>query len=61
MASFELVRFLADSADELLKKAETMESGTAGNMVDEAEEMLVLGASILNRRQAIEVETKEAA
>lgn len=61
MATLDLVRFLADSADEVLKKAETVAPSAANGMVDEAEEMIALAASILGRRQVFEVETREAA
>jgi hypothetical protein len=61
MATLDLVRFLADSADEVLKKAETAAPSAANDMVDEAEEMIALAASILGRRQVFEVETREAA
>ncbi len=61
MATLDLVRFLADSADELLYKAEAATPAAADSLVDEAEEMLALGASILSRHAAFEVETREAA
>lgn len=61
MARLELVRFLTESAEELLGKAEAAGPKTAVNLLDEAEELLVLGASIMSRRGESEIETKEAA
>jgi len=61
MATIELVRFLNDSANELLNKAEAAQPAAAETMVDEAEELLALGASILKRHKAFEVEILEAA
>jgi hypothetical protein len=61
MATLDLVRFLTDSADEGLKKAENMAPAAANDLVDEAEEMIALAASILTRRTVFEVETREAA
>jgi hypothetical protein len=61
MPTLELVRFLADSADEVLTTAETQAPDGAQALVDEAEEMLALAASILGRHMAFEVETREAA
>jgi hypothetical protein len=61
MATLDLVRFLADSADEVLKKPKTAAPSAANDMVDEAEEMIALAASTLGRRQVFEVETREAA
>lgn len=61
MATLDLVRYLSDSAEELLGKAEAAGPEVAKTMMDEAEELMVLGASIMDRRSATIIETKEAA
>ena len=61
MATIQLVRFLSDSADELLGKADTATPIMAERLLDEAEELLVLGASIMGRQSIAMVETREAA
>jgi len=60
MAKLELVRYLNDSAEELIEKAETASPAAAKGLLDEAEELLALGANILSR-DTLEIETKEAA
>ncbi len=49
MFNTDLARFLAMSAGELLERAEGMAPAIAQPILDEAEEMLALGASILAR------------
>lgn len=60
MAKLELVRYLNDSAEELIEKAEAANAAEAKGLLDEAEELLALGANILSR-DTMEIETKEAA
>lgn len=61
MAKIELVRFLSDSAGEALKKAQGATPETAKARLDEAEELLALALSVLNRPAAEVLETREAA
>ena len=61
MANIQLVRFLSDSADELIGKAEKATPIMAERLLDEAEELLVLGASIIGRHNVAMIETREAA
>ena len=61
MATFELVNFLLESAEELINKAESALPPTANNMLDEAEELLALGSSILSHQNIKVGPNKEAA
>ena len=61
MATFELVRYLNDNADELIGKAEASAPTAAEGLLNEAEELMALSASILCRYESTLVETKEAA
>jgi len=61
MAKIELVRFLSDSADDALNKAQDAKPETAKVLLDEAEELLVLATSVLNRPTAELLEALEAA
>jgi hypothetical protein len=61
MATIQLVHFLTESADELLGKAENATPITAELLLDEAEELLELGASIMSRYTDAMIETREAA
>ena len=61
MATLELVRFLSESADELIVKAEVALPGAAAGLLDEAEELLTLGAQIMGRYEAKIMIAKEAA
>ena len=49
MNTLELVRFLSDSANETIYKAEAAEGHFAMELLDEAEELLVLGSKIVDR------------
>jgi hypothetical protein len=60
MAKLELVRYLNDSAEELIEKAESAGPAEAKRLLDEAEELLALGVNILSH-DTMEIETKEAA
>jgi len=60
MAKLELVRYLNDSAEELIEKAESASPAEAKGLLDEAEELLALGVNILSH-DTMEIETKEAA
>ena len=61
MATLELVRFLSESADELIVKAEVALPGAAASLLDEAEELLTLGAQIMGRYKAKIMIAREAA
>ncbi|MDD9877325.1 MAG: hypothetical protein OXR84_07785 [Magnetovibrio sp.] len=61
MVNTDLVRFLSESAGELLGKAETAAPGAAAALLDEAEELMALAASMLNKSAPADVETLEAA
>ena len=61
MANEDLVRFLSDSAAELLGKAENAAPVAGAEFLDEAEELLALGASVLNRPAVADIKTLEAA
>ena len=61
MVNIDLVRFLSDSAAELLGKAETAPEGAAKSYIDEAEELLALGASLMAKPVIAGAEVKEAA
>ena len=61
MATLELVRFLSESADELIVKAEAALPGAAAGLLDEAEELLTLGAQIMGRHEVKIMIAKEAA
>ena len=49
MTTLELVRFLSDSADELINKAASMETGDVNCLLDEAEELIALASKIMCR------------
>ena len=61
MATLELVRFLSESADELIVKAEVALPCAAVGLLDEAEELLTLGAQIMGRYEVKIMIAKEAA
>ena len=61
MANIELVRFLSDIAGEALANAENASPERVEAFVDEAEEILALGVSILNRSASRELKTLEVA
>ena len=61
MPNTELVRFLCDIAGEALANAEDASSERAIAFLDEAEEILLLAMSVLNRRPIQELNTSEAA
>ena len=61
MIKIELVRFLSDSAGEALKRAQDAKPETARVLLDEAEELLALAMSVLNRPAAESLEPREAA
>ena len=60
MHTTDLVRYLADTAGDLIAEAEATAPATAQACLNEAEELLTLGASILDRRTA-KVAIREAA
>ena len=61
MAKLDLARYLADSAGELIAKAERLPSADVSVILDEAEELLALGASILGGSAKDAPVTREAA
>ena len=61
MKTLQLVSFLMESAEELIFKVESVAPIVAGDMLDEAEELLTLGASILSRHKVEAGANKEAA
>ena len=61
MATIQLVGFLLESAEELIVKAESALPALAGEKLDEAEELLALGARIMSRHKAEVISKKEAA
>ena len=61
MVNIELVRFLWDIAGDALANAETASPERADALLDEAEEILMLAVSVLNRAGAVELRSPEAA
>ena len=61
MAKIELVRFLSDSAGDALNKAQDAKPETTKVLLDEAEELLALAMSVLNRPTTELFEAREAA
>ncbi len=61
MPNIELVRFLCDIAGEALANAEDVSSERAIALLDEAEEILSLAMSVLNRAAIQKLNTSEAA
>ena len=61
MATLQLIRFLMDSAEELLVAVESGAPIIAGDMLDEAEELLALAANIMSRHKIDVGSSKEAA
>ncbi|MEK9725309.1 MAG: hypothetical protein VW405_17765 [Rhodospirillaceae bacterium] len=60
MEKTELIRLLSDSAREALAKAEGTAPDFVKELLDEAEELMDLAMSLLNKAAAV-VETREAA
>lgn len=60
MIRTDLVRFLALNAGELLERAEGAAPAVAQPILDEAEELLVLGAAVMARMNAVN-DLREAA
>ncbi len=61
MANLELINFLADSTSDLIQQAEKTTPAMAKLFLDEAEELLVLGAKLNERRVMMINMVKEAA
>ena len=61
MKTLQLVNFLMESAEELITRAEFVAPILAGDILDEAEELLTLGANILSRHKVEAGASKEAA
>ena len=61
MATIELLRFLLERAEDLIVRAESTLPVLADEMLDEAEELLTLGAKIMSRHKIKVDSNKEAA
>ena len=61
MATSQLVSFLLGSAEELIDEVESAAPVLASDMLDEAEELLTLGANIMSRHKVEVGSNKEAA
>ena len=61
MINIELVRFISDSAGDALKRAKCASPEIAKVLLDEAEELMTLASSVLNRPTAETLESREAA
>ncbi len=61
MYNTDLIRYITESAGELIGKAESAGPTVTRDYVDEAEELLTLGAQLLKRRSQVELLMKEAA
>ena len=61
MATLQLVSFLMESAEELIVEAESSMPLLAVDMLNEAEELLTLGANILSRHKVEVGFNKQAA
>ena len=59
--SSDLIRFLADSADELVAKAQRLPAAAAEVKLAEASEMLCLAAHVARRSARQSVDLREAA
>jgi len=61
MKNVDLIKYLAETAGSLLEKAEKVTPETAKDYLDEAEELLLLGASLIAHRPLETELIKEAA
>jgi hypothetical protein len=61
MANLDLIHYLADSADSLINQAEKSTPAMAKVFLDEAEELILLGAKMNERRLTMTRMVKEAA
>ena len=61
MATLQLVSFLMESAEELIVEVESVAPALAADKLDEAEELLTLGANIMSRHKVEVGFNKEAA
>ena len=61
MATLQLVSFLMESAEELIVEVESVAPALAADMLDEAEELLMLGAKIMSRHKVEVSSNKEVA
>ena len=61
MTKIELVRFLSDSAGDALERAQKVHPDSAKVILDEAEELLALAKSVMNRHAVEVLEPREAA
>ena len=56
-----LIRYITETAGEMIGKAEMASPALSCEYFDEAEELLALGALLLKRRSEVEFSLKEAA
>ena len=61
MERLNLAKFLSQEAAEIVEAAARADAGEAASMLDEAAELMNLGARILSRRTEAALEIKEAA
>ncbi len=61
MERLNLANFLSQEAADIVRAAAHADAATAASMLDEAAELMTLGARILSRGPASAVEMKEAA
>ena len=61
MYNINLIRYITETAGEMICKAEMASQELSYEYFDEAEELLVIGALLLKRRSEVEFTLKEAA
>jgi len=61
MYNVDLIRYISETAGEVLGKAEMASPSRSCELLDEAEELLALGATLLRRRSESKLTLKEAA
>ena len=61
MYNIELIRYVTETAGEMICKAEMASQTLSCEYFDEAEELLVIGALLLKHRSELEFALKEAA
>jgi hypothetical protein len=61
MYNIDLIRYITETAGEMICKAEMASQELSYEYFDEVEELLVIGALLLKRRSEVEFALKEAA
>ncbi len=61
MERLNLVKYLTQEAADIVSAAAHADAATAASMLDEAAELMNLGAGILSRGDVVAIEMKEAA